>query len=62
MGTGEQYRNDTGRVFKVLDGKTCIGVPYTKNIPESCNGWEGLNAEECELKLGLLQFSELRAP
>jgi len=38
------------REFTVFDKKTCVGTPYTKNLKESCVGWEGLTAEECELK------------
>ena len=41
------------REFTVFDKKTCVGTPYTKNLKESCVGWEGLTAEECELSLAI---------
>ncbi|OLP96072.1 hypothetical protein AK812_SmicGene21737 [Symbiodinium microadriaticum] len=42
--------DNSERVFHILRQKTCTEDSYTKNLADSCDGWEGLTEEQCEQK------------
>ena len=43
--------DNSERVFHILRQKTCTEDSYTKNLADSCDGWEGLTEEQCEQTL-----------